>query len=288
MVGGAILAGVGLAGARMFKDQKTAQKKVDGEQSLISYHASLAKIMHNENHCNATLSAYFGASGGTPWANPTQIAMCNGCTDVNVNYNAGNVTSGMKTVMATAGSTWTDGTRTWQVMSFRIGRDANTFNVAPSVSGKAVMRVEYRLNPDIKPGGGRTVFKDINLNLRFTQANTPVFVECISGGESSVNNLSHDICSEAMKAGTVSTDGRIMRWDDSLQTCVLTGTPGTALKTCPAGSVIEGVAQDGTVKCKRIGAGINPSQDLMLESSCPPGSNVQLQVVDGKVRTLCN
>lgn len=287
MVGGAVLAGVALAGARMFKDQKVAQKGIENEQNLMAYHNSLVKLMHNENNCNATMTSYFGATGAAAWGAPAALYSCTGCTSTSTNYNAGNVTGGMKTVQATAG-TWIDGTQTWRVSSFAIGKSGEDMASAPGSTGRAVLRVTYEYNPNL-PKGGKKVSKDINLSLRFTQAATPVFLECISGGESSVNNLSHDICSDAMKAGQVTTDGRIMVWNDSLQTCVLTSpaNTGQVLKSCPPGSVIEGVRNDGTVTCKALSNGITPGQDLMLQNTCPAGSNVRLEIVDGKVKTLC-
>ncbi len=283
MMGGAILAGVILAGARMFKDQKIAQKKVENEAALNTYHASLVKLMHNANNCNATLSNYYNASGTGAWASPSTIYTCTGCTSTTANYSANITTIPGRTAFAVAGTTYTDGARTWLVESFQIGAAHNALTTGPSATGKAVMRVTYRLNPNL-PNGGRRVTKDINLNLRFTQAATPQFQECISGGESSVNNLSHDICSSMTQ---VSSSGTIMQWNDTTQSCEVVGSYASKVKECPSGTVLEGIRSDGSVRCKAVSSGVTPGQDLMLQSACPPGSTVKLEIVNGKIKTLC-
>lgn len=284
MVGGAILGGVVLAGARMFRDQKVAQKKVENETSLVTYHNSLVKILHNANHCNATFANYYNVSGTGAWASPSTIYTCNGCTSTSANYSANLTTMPGREAIALAGSTWTDATNTWLVESFQIGANHNAMTTGPSATGKAVMRVTYRLKDGI-PGGGRRISKDINLNLRFTQSATPQFQECLSGAESSVNNLSHDIC-QAMTQ--VSSSGTIMRWNDTTQSCQVEGSFAAKIKDCPAGTVVEGIRADGSVRCKTLSSGVNPGTDLMLETTCPAGATVRLEVVNGKVKTLCN
>lgn len=282
MVGGAILAGVGLSAAKIFKDQKNAQKRVEMDAKLNTFHSSLVKVMNDAKNCNATLSAYYNSSGASAWAAPTTIYRCSGagCANTSVKWNAN------PTTMNTLRSSWltngswienteanTDkGTRTWMVTSM-------AWAATPAASGKAVLKVNYQMNPDL-PGGGRRVSKDINLNLRFTQAATPVFQECVSSNESSVINLQHDICASMSQ---VSSAGVIMQWNDVTQTCqALSG-----VKSCPAGTMLEGIRSDGTVHCKSISQGVNPNEDLMLQAACSAGTRVQLVIVDGKLTTRC-
>lgn len=268
----------------MFKDQKNAQKLVDVDNLLLSYHASLVKVMHDANNCNATLQGYFGATGDTAWSNPTTIYRCNGClSDTTANYNAGNL-PGRTAVIST--NSYADPTQYWRITGIQIGRDHMNMGLGPNVTGKAVMRVTYQLNPRIKPGGGRSVSKDINLNLRFTQGGSPQFRECLSGQESSINNLQHDICTSMTQ---VASSGRIMQWNDATQSCEsVGGTGASALKTCPSGTILEGVKTDGTVNCKAFASGVNPVEDLMLESPCQPGATIRLELVNGKVKTRCD
>jgi hypothetical protein len=159
-------------------------------------------------------------------------------------------------------------------------------SAGPSATGKAVMRITYKLKPTVQPDGGKTVSKDINLNLRFTQTASPSFQECISGAESAANNLQHDICQGMTQIN--SAGGMVMTWDDTTQSCKPAGGLGAlALKTCPSGTIIEGVRSDGSVHCKAIGSGVNANEDLMLTSPCAAGTSVQLEIVDGKVKTKC-
>lgn len=278
MVGGAILGGVVLAGARMFKDQKLAQRRVETDAALNTFHQSLVKIMHNANNCNATLSAYAGASGGS-WAAPTAIKICTNCTSTSFDYTAS--TPGMTTTTAASTGNWIDNTSTWMIDSMQIGSSETTLATGPSRTGRAVLRITYKLNPNLPGGGGKRVSRDINLNLRFTQSGS-LFKECLSGNESSVNNLAYDMCRGMNQITSVGT-GVLMQWDDASQSCQRV----TGVKDCPAGTYLEGVRSDGSVRCKAFSSGIDPNADLMLQSGCAPPATVKLEIVNGKLKATC-
>ncbi len=293
MVGGAILAGVALGGARMFKDQKTGQKRVELDAALNAFHASAVKIMNDAKNCNATLNTSYGASVAG-WVQPDGIYLCNGCTSTSIDYTA-NSTISPRSASAwikkntssypnVASDAWIEntsgqgnkGTRTWFVEDITL--------IPPSTpgTGSGKLRMTYRLGPTM-PGGGKIVTKDININMRFTQdtvATNRQFQACMSGAESSLNNLQHDICSSMTQ---LSSGGSIMRWNDVTQQCEAL----TSVKTCPAGTIIEGVRADGTVHCKGITQGLDFQKDLLLNSPCAPGTSIQLQIIDGKVTTKC-
>lgn len=284
MIGGAVLAGVGLAGARMFKDQKEAQKRVNMDNALNTYHASLVKIVQNANNCNATLRDWYnvqasGVGGMAPWTaiDLTNIYTCTGCTVEGYDYNASvsAIPNASRSLFVTEGQ-WTDGTQTWKV---------KTLDLEPPSqgTGNGKIIVTYELNPRMNSGTAKTIKRDANINMRFDQT-TRQFKECLSGGESSVNNLQHDIC-ESMRQ--VSSNGNVMQWNDQTQKCETIGTTASPLKTCPAGTLVDGISTNGTVRCRNATQGTVPNQDLMLTSPCAPGTSVKLDIIDGKVKTTC-
>lgn len=289
MVGGAILAGVGLAGARMFKDQKVAQVRVEQDASLTAFHNQFVKFLQNANNCNATLRDYYGSAGGT-WSPPSGIYRCSGCTNATVNYDASGASipnSSRELWMAlpnpTSG-TWIEdilgesgkGTKSWKVMGWTL--------TTPAATGRATLRVTYKAS---EARGGRTLTKDVNLSLRFSQeTNPPLFRECLSGLESSVNNLQNDICNGM--TDQFDSTGVIMRWNDATQECERIGSGSLKVKVCPAGTVVEGVRADGSVHCKSLVDGVVPARDLMIESPQNCGSGrTKLELVDGKLVTRC-
>lgn len=288
MVGGAVLAGVALAGARMFKDQRSAQKNINAEQMLNTFHSNLTRILHDANNCNATLRPWYGGTNSTPgaiWSDLVDIYRCTGCTTTGTNY-----TASLTTIPDAARTWWlgegqwidktmsgafTDNTSTriWRLQSLDLYPPANG-------SGTGKIRVTYQLNPNFKPGGGKTVRRDVNINMRFTQGSPPQFRECASQLESSVNNLQADICSGMTQVS--STGSVLMTWDPDTQTCV----PNQDVKACPAGTVVEGIRSDGTVHCRAVNEGMT-GEDMLLVSPCAPGTTVKLEIVDGKLKTTC-
>lgn len=277
MVGGAILAGVGLAGARMFKDQKVAQKKVEHDATLTSFHNSVVKHMQNANNCNATFygAGYYGRSGGA-WPAPPAIYGCDSCelpANKELDFSPMDVPRNGSPWLVPG--QWIDGTNTWRIESWTM--------TAPSGTGKGTLKILYRQAPHL---GGKSLYKDVNLNMRFSQDTTPAFRDCLSGNESAINNLQNDVCN-SMTTQFGST-GVIMRWDDNTQKCVRIGEDGSKVKQCPAGSVVEGIRADGSVHCKSLVQGVVPGQDLMKESAINCGSGqTKLEIVDGKLVTSC-
>ncbi len=292
MVGGAILAGIGLAGARMFKDQRQAQAKVVGEQELIQFHQMLTKMLQNENTCNATLAGAWNY-------NPTQMASfdianimdCTSCTSTNVDYDA---SPSMTTPAATSygENIWINpGTYLWKITDI-------SWKSTPDGTGPAVLKITYGQAPSDVPGwaGSRaqkvySVSKDINLMLRFSQNTTPssrLFKECVAGKQSSINNLQNDICGSMTQVTSV---GNIMVWDDATQGCVARGTTSAPVKVCTdANLVIDGINADGTVRCRSLTYGVSPATDLSQSTGCLPGALVRMEydTVTKRLKAKCD
>ena len=54
-MGAAILTGVALTSAKLFKDQRGAQRKTEFDQKLSFYHQSLTKVLNFATNCSVTI-----------------------------------------------------------------------------------------------------------------------------------------------------------------------------------------------------------------------------------------
>jgi len=268
LIGGGILAGVALASAQLFKDQKFAQKRIEYDQKLVIYHQNLSKTINLPANCNATVKGIIPSAGAIPTQSITELATCSGgCIDTNADpndqsFDAWTPGAYARTPFVTVND-WTDASRIWQVSGIQVtGRNT---------SGNVNLRINYTLNPNIP--GTRTVSKDIVLNTRFDSAGN--FRECLNPQESSVNNLQNDLCKSLnLSEGTATSDGRLARWDDATQTCIVDGS-----KDCSGvpGTQIDGIGADGTVSCKPM---VSPTDAAVLQNTtvanCAPPLKPQI------------
>lgn len=280
MIGGSILAGVGLAGAMLFKEQKMAQKKIDNMQTLNIFHQNLARQMNNPFNCNATFKQYnYLNQPSIPAGSIDKLYMCgSGCTD----FKSGATGVGVGDAIVTRGTyidaypDATKSTQLWNVKDIKIP-------TAVTASGPLLIKVVYELNQAKFPGTPE-VSKDIILTARFSTTGTVQFKECLNSQESSVNNLQNDIC-KSMSAITSSGSGVtagagggvIAQWDEATQSCKTVGNETNKLKSCPAGMVVEGIRSDGSVHCKYPTTGIG----------CPPGQTGKLKMSGGSMKVVC-
>lgn len=274
LVGGGILAGVGLSGALIFKNQKMSQKKIDNEQSLNVFHQSLIRSMNNPFNCNATFKqlSMIGASSIAANTSLAGLYSCgSGCSDFKSGV-AGVVPNTTVPLLAKGAfiDQYPDATKSqmlWQVNDILIGQTVNA-------TGPLIIKVVYELNPTKFPNAPK-ITKDILLNARFNTTGTTTFRECLNSQESSVNNLQNDICKSL--SSITSTGSVVATWDEATQSCKTNGDTTNKLKTCPAGMVIEGIRSDGSVHCKYPTTGI----------SCPAGQTGKLKMVGGSMKVVC-
>lgn len=253
MIGGGILAGVALAGAQLFKDQKVAQKKVEYDQKLAIFHNNLSKFINLPENCNATLKNFIsnGSSLTAPLTVSALYRCSSGCRDTNstanLDYNA--YTPGAYAgVVHLASNSFIDNSRTWRVDSMRIIDSRNN-------TGTARLRINYSLDLDGTGGAApKVISKDVFLNLRFSSG---TFKECLGSQESNVNNLQSDLC-KSLNLQEVSSNGTLATWDDATQTCVVSGN-----RTCLAGEEAY-MASDGSARCRPI---VKSGDAAALESS---------------------
>lgn len=295
LVGGAVLAGVGLAGAQLFRTQKKAQKNVEHEQELALFHGHLQKLMENNANCNATMKSVIPANTPIAANQPViNLRTCaTGCTDTNATMNqnvlanrawdaytvGAYVPSGTALLTSTAPNNWVGNTKIWEVTQM-VMVDAQT------VTGPNKLRISYRLNKDAvgQVNNAKTINKDIFLNLRFFGGG---FKECINRQENSVANTQSDLCKSLNLQGSgVTTDGRIAQWDESTQTCNINTS-----KTCDYYNMTaDGMGADGTIRCKPI---VDTGDTNRLEdASAPPvtcGGGQQPMVVwrNKKMTVIC-
>ena len=284
MIGGAILAGVGLGAAQMFKDQKKAQSLINSEKNLANFHANLVKHISNAKNCNATFRHLNNFPSSSFPSTIPSIFSCENCNVENVKYTAAN---SIGTTPYISENSWIENvqgatnlsTRTWRIAPGGLG-------IVPFTggTGRSILRVTYELNPDINGGNAKRVTKDVNLNLRFTKDATPVFRECMSSESGNVTNLQNDIC---LSMTQVSSSGRIMNWNDNLGRCEVVGDYNNPLKRCPDNHMaVGGIQADGTVQCKSLTDGVPPS-NLVNPGACAAGQGVRLYMSGGRINLGC-
>ncbi len=270
MIGGSILAGVGLSGAYMFKDQKFAQTRIEHDRILQAAHSSLTKYLQNIGNCNATFNA-----------GVTAITVIKTCTS---NCSEGVLASAVSGSTFVSVGSWADSGKIWQITGISLKSPPLTN------SGRTLVYVDYQINPALAAKfGSRTARKDIGVNFRFTQTGSPSFMSCLSGSESSVNNLNNDLC---LGLAAVNSSGTFSYWDDATQSCILKGTTAAPLTTCSSGNmVVQGFNPDGTIHCRTVNYGYNNS-DLIdgTTDACGSGASSTAQFTwDGtKLRIQCN
>lgn len=280
LVGGAILAGVALAGATLFKNQSTAQSKVTAEQQLTLYHAALAKTLENTHHCNATFQyKYNTTSIGSATDDLTVLRLCE--SNCNLDSDAGTVTLAATPFIREGDFIdRAQAQRNWRLLS-----------IVPmnNLTSTGVLRVRFTYAN--ARSQNREVTKDVLLNLRFNPADGR-FKECFNDQESSVNNLSNDLCDTINTTG-VTSDGRVSYWDEAQQKCLLRGASGTStgeLKNCATqGLMVEGINSNGIARCRTVGQGFVPGASVNTASeTCASGERARLVWSANQLRVTCS
>lgn len=283
MVGGGILAGVALASAQLFKDQKTAQRKVDQEQKLTVFHQGLSKMMGNAAHCNATMSAA-GLYGNSISAGQTfsRFSQCGGnCIEKegNQDHDASDVTVGPDLFRVGNGQ-FIDKSEAWEILDVSAAK-------ATSATGPVHLKVKYRMNPKLTGGVDKIVYKDLVMNARFEGGR---FKECVNAQESSINNLQNDIC-KTLNFGNVtsngSNSGKLATWNPITQTCEI-----GADKNCEAqGLVVDSIDSTGEVKCRKLTSSNDAPklQQSATPQTCSTGQKATLQYdsITKKFKVIC-
>jgi hypothetical protein len=265
MIGGSILAGVGLAGAYIFKEQRKSQHRVEMDQELHFYHERLTRFLSKTSNCNVLFGSRY--NNDIQAFNPTALYRCvSNCDASQANLAVPSPSSAFAAI-----NTWLDAPkRHWMINSIEVPAATNT--------GKLAVKVTYQLNPSLP--NARSVIKTIILNLRFSAPNQ--FTACYDPQGSSVTNLQADIC----KTMSVSSTGDVLAtWDEATLSCKLES------KICTAqGLGFAGIDSNGVVSCRSMTDGYDPTQmreDTAVACASPNRLSLSWNAVTKKLSTTC-
>lgn len=277
MVGGALVAGLGLTAATLFKNQKSSQKSIDHLQDLNNFHKNLSDSLSRVTNCNATFRGFYNQS---KLGDITEIKECKLCTIEHVQNDANNIPDatrlyGVDDFIVTQGKA----KNLWKISKLQLMPPAAPAD--PSKTGVNKLIVTYEMNPDVRKvqgGGVSAISKDILINARFHEGK---FKSCYDMQRSNIDNLSSSICDmfQNYEEADETLDGRIMKWDEETQTCEQV----SSIQTCPnKGEAIIGIDQNGQVLCLPI---VNQMEVWNLvtakKSSCAIGSNFSVKFKEG-------
>ncbi len=290
MLGGGIMAGVGLAGAKIYKDQLASQQAITEYAKLNDHHNTLKKLLSSSANCNVTIKSYVGSS---PAPIPSQdigtLYTCNKHSDTACRENGALLrnafTPGVYIPNAyldvndfvDPGNGNDAGYHTrWRIERMQL--------IGRSNSGPVVIRMHYR-GRDTANGPGKLVTKDITLSTRFDGSN---FQECIDSQESSVNNMQNTLCN-TMNPGVITSTGVghgvLAVWNPTTQQCEFTGSKST----CPPNMQVS-VGNNGVATCRSI-TNSNDATDLNggTTANCSPLQRPVLKFDPGtrKMRVEC-
>ncbi len=233
-IGAAILTGVALTSAKLFKNERSAQRTTELDQKLSFYHQHLTKILNMAGNCNATMKNILNnvASPVNPITFTTIYTCSSKCSDPNTGDLSHDAFTPGYYVGAPLISVnqFIDKTDTWYVCKMEIVEGRIT-------SGLVRMRIGYCMNPKLRD---YKVSKDIFLNTRF---NADLFRECVDGKENAVTNLQNDLCKTL---GSETTGNKVATWDPVSQTCKFSNVE------CGFGEMVDGIGSDGRINCKKI------------------------------------
>jgi hypothetical protein len=206
MISGAMLAGLALVGAELFKGQSSAIKDVIDRSELDNYHNMISAVISDARNCNANLANSIGFP--TVSLSNTQFLKCcpNQVSNPNCTLAADSCLGGTSIqntdvqTLAPFVPTGTDpppGTKGgFTLRGAELLNAAESGSVtAPSGTGvvKAILLVEYRLlhremNSGINAG---IVKRKIPLYLKFSPDK---FIGCVDGESGSKNTLQQELC----------------------------------------------------------------------------------------------
>jgi type II secretory pathway pseudopilin PulG len=264
MIGGAILAGVALAGATLFKNQVSSQKSIDHDQELALFHTNLANTIKNTPACNATFNDWIntpsipagqldpsnGSRGLFRCSNPTN---CNGYT-----YVKGTPRTDLIPPDPADNKVWISNKKIWQIANLGLPYTVTS-------SGDLRLQVTYA---DVTANPVRTVNKEIVVGVRFKTGVGSKFLECVNPHVSTINNIQSDFCKTLNPSRSKTSDGtRMATWNEETQKCDLVDY--SASTNCPnAGEIFKGYSANGEIVCAplptsdKLTEGIGPSNQL--------------------------
>lgn len=271
MIGGAILAGLGLAGAYIFKSQRSAQKAIEAQRELQQFHQVLTKQLTNPVSCNRMFNLTGGAA--STLNNPTELSICNSnCEVLGPSTSFSQIPKGA----------WTDGKQNWIISDWALPANANSNSTGVA---RLEMTMTYTINPKLAGNGYPAVNKRVVFGVRYDSSGRPK--ECIDINQSSLNNLQNDMCNTNITTTGDANSGAVLEWDENLQRCTSRVRSGADVKTClSAGGIVKGIDSKGVVNCITIKDRVD--NNSVNENECKTGTTLSFEVVNGQIRVRCN
>lgn len=250
MVGAALLAGIGLAGAKLIKDQRSSQSRFNHDLELDLIHAAVGDtITKTVNNCNATFSHLYNAIHPSPAI--SDIKYCSGACFYTGSAQALPGIVRYRTGPANAADLSTQ--HLWYIESFgQLITDDGGPAIGPTLMKLPVNYAHTRFT-------NRKITKFISLVMRFDAAGR--FKQCVVDASSNIQNVEKDICLTLVAYNSL---GQLIngRWNGDTNKC-----EASLVKNCPKGHAPQGVRPDSDVSgpvtqlgCVRTTQSILPSQ----------------------------
>jgi hypothetical protein len=290
MIGGSLLAGVGLAGATLYKNHLKNQDYLDKIRQLDVFHASLTRLLQNTSHCNATFNPW-RENASVPGQAPNDlkhIRLCSSnCSDDSRAASVGTTAADIFITKASARlndekqwiayglSPTSPRQRFWQVRDMGFGAVGKA-----TKTGKYTLDIIYELYPGRQ--NTRTVQKSIDLFFKFAPG--PLFISCGNQKESSVRSVLQEMCDALTKVP--GSAGKILaKWNEKDQKCDIQDS-----MTCPANWTFAGFDTNGQVSCISLTKNVDASEFFdPTPQNCSGNKTPSLTVgPDKKVMIECN
>ena len=234
LIGGSILAGIGLLGTQLMKNQKTTQQRIDNDLEVELLHTKISDFFgENAKHCDATFSFHYNQPGPIPAPPSIRRCVTNCESSTDAQLATGSVVFSINEAI---------GDRSlWRIESFGQLRPSNSSHSA-SNTNMMLMPVTY-----VHRTQNRRINKFVPIAMRFDS--TGRFKQCIDASTSNIANVEREVCNN-LRALT-STGGYVRGlWNADTQKCTtsLVNPNGN----CANGVYMNGVEKDQGTRCVRF------------------------------------
>lgn len=297
LIGVALMGGIALTGAQIFKQQNQGVKYHQLVAELDTYHSNLRRILQDVNNCNATygienlhdpinIGALTSAiniccpSGTAPCSIDPLTNPCSRMVNQQLALNT-NVMAYAKIGQKILNDAFT--IVSWEFKDYSTGNNVpsiqNTFSGA--IMKRVDLRIRYKMNRSLP--GPKDFIRVIPIGFRFTSAK---FQGCITQESSAKNSLVREVC-ECLNAQTSTIKLATWYGGEAIERCEWFDTSGT--HTCPNGQVLLGINSLGDKVCTPASYQLNEGDMLFMnEASCPTGTVPKLLQNGSQVYVGCS
>ena len=235
VVGAGILAGIGLLGTQLIKNQKSSQQLIDHDLELELLHTKISDFFREDaKNCDATFRYHYNLPGPIPA--PPDLRRCTAnCAVSSILTDAQSATG-----VAVFGVGSSLGERAlWEIESF----GQLTVNQLGASSDRTnIMLLPINYIHTTKDNLTRT--KLVPIAMRFDSAGR--FKQCVDASTTNIQNLERAMCSALNSAGGNSRGV----WDGENQKCISTSTIPAG--DCIFGVYVRGIEKTNGTRCVRM------------------------------------